>query len=296
MTVDLSICIVTHRARELLQSCLRSIYQNTGSITYEIIVVDNNSQDGTVRLLREDYPDVLVIENDYNAGFTRPSNQALRKSHGRYAILLNNDTVIFPGAFDKLIQFADARRETGICGPKVLNSDGSLQEQCHRSFPTPWISFAYFTGLARLFPHSRFFAKYQMTYLEDDEIQEVDSVSGSCMMIRREVMEQIGLLDETCFAYGEDIDYCFRAKKAGWKIFYFPQAQIIHHKGKGGSGVKPARSVYEYHRAMVIYYRKHLAKKYVFFLNWLVYGGIYLKLGSRLLINLFRKKKMVGTK
>lgn len=296
MELDLSICIVTYRAKEVLQNCLNSVKENNKSINYEIIVVDNNSQDGTVQMLREQFQNVSVIENDYNAGFTHPSNQALQVNRGRYSLLLNNDTFILPEALDKLVRFADNHRDTGICGPKVLNADGSLQEQCHRSFPTPWISFAYFAGLAKLFPRSRFFSKYKMSYLNKDETAEVDAVSGACMMIRREVIKQIGLLDEDCFAYGEDIDYCLRAKQAGWKISYYPEAKIIHYKGKGGSGVKPMRSIVEYHRAMHVYYRKHLAKKYFFLLNWAVYTGITLRLASQLLINSFRKKKQVGTK
>lgn len=294
--LDLSVCIVTRTAKTILYDCLKSIRENTHTVRFEILVVDNDSRDGTVEMLRKEFPDVCVIVNDHNAGFTRPSNQALRACQGKYALLLNNDTLVPPGALDRLVEFMEAHPAVGICGPKVLNRDGTLQKQCRRSFATPWDLFCYFSGLSTLFPKSRLFGRYLMTYMDGDTLHEADAISGSCMLLRREVMNQIGLLDERFFAYQEDADYCFRAKQAGWKVYYFPGAQIIHYGGMGGSRINPYRSIIEWHKSYFQYYRKNLASRYIFLFNWLYYGVMVLKLTSALLVNLLRKDKYAGSK
>ena len=296
MTLDLSICIPTLDAKALLRDCLCSIHANTRASAFEIVVVDNNSQDGTPEMLRDEFPNVRVIVNDHNAGFTKPTNQALRASTGRYALLLNNDTIVLPDALDRLVAFADAHPEIGICTPKVLNRDGTLQKQCRRGLATPWELFCYFSGLASRFPNDPRFAGYLITYLDENEIHSVDAVSGSCMLIRRAVMEQIGLLDERFFAYQEDTDYCFRAGQAGWKVFYYPGAQIIHYASQGGSRAQPYRSIWEWHRSYFLYYRKNLAARYIFLFNWFYYIVMGLKLASALLVNFFRKEKFAGSR
>ncbi|MDE3091918.1 MAG: glycosyltransferase, partial [Chloroflexota bacterium] len=236
------------------------------------------------------------IVNAHNAGFSRPTNQALRISRGRYALLLNNDTVVLPHAFDRLIEFVDAHPGVGICGPKVLNRDGTLQKQCRRSFATPWDLFCYFSGLSALFPKSHLFARYLVTYEDENKIHPVDAVSGSCMLIRREVLSQIGLLDERFFAYQEDADYCFRARQAGWQVYYCPEAQIIHYASQGGSRINPYRSIFEWHKSYFIYYRKNLASRYFFLFNWLYYGVMLMKLAGALLVNFFRREKFAGSR
>lgn len=296
MNLELSICIVTLRAKALLRDCLRSIYENTHSISFEIVVVDNNSQDGTVEMLRDEFPRVHLITNSNNAGFARPSNQAIKASCGDYLLLLNNDTIILPDALDRLVTFMQAHPDVGICGPKVLNRDGTLQKQCRRSFATPWDLFCYFSGLATLFPHSALFARYLMTYVDPDIIHKADAISGSCMLIRREVINRIGLLDERFFAYQEDADYCFRAKQAGWSTYYVPEASIIHYASQGGSRVAPYRSIYEWHRSYWLYYRKNLASRYFFLFNWFYYGLMVLKFSSALVLNFFRKEKYAGSR
>jgi hypothetical protein len=293
---DLSICIVTYKTRALLAECLTSIYQNTRQTQFEIIVVDNASRDGTLEMLRDEFPAARVIANDRNAGFAKPINQALRVSQGRYALLLNNDTLVLPDALDRLVAFADAHPEIGICGPKVLSRDGTLQKQCRRSYATPWDLFCYFTGLSALFPRSPLFARYLMTYRDENETHPADAVSGSCMLIRRAVIEQIGLLDERFFAYQEDADYCFRAQRAGWQIYYYPQAQIIHYAGQGGSRVNPYRSIWEWHRSYFLYYRKNLAARYLFLFNWFYYLVMIVKFVTALIVNLFRRDKFAGSR
>lgn len=295
MNLDLSICIVTYESREMLAGCLRSLYANAPSASFEVLLVDNGSTDGTAEMVEREFPQVRLIRNSANLGFARASNQALRQAQGRNLLLLNNDTLLPPGSFDHLLEFSSRHPQAGILGPKVLNRDGSLQKQCRRSYALPWDLFCYFTGLAALFPHSPLFARYLMTYRNEDETHEADAVSGSCMLIRREVMDQIGLLDERFFAYQEDADYCFRARQAGWQVFYVPSAQVVHYGGQGGSRVHPYRSIYEWHRSYFLYYRKNLARRYFFLFNWAYYVAMVFKLLLSLLVNAFRPAKFAGS-
>lgn len=292
---DISICLVSLNTRDLLKGCLESLFADPTRFTYEVIITDNGSTDGSIEMLAEDFPPVKVILNESNLGYTAPMNQALRAGSGRYLMQLNPDTVIQPGLLDGLVDFMDSRPQAGICTPKVLNRDGTLQKQCRRSAARPWDAVSYVLGLSKLFPRSRTFGRYLMTYLPEDETSEVEAVSGSCMVIRREVIDQIGYLDEVFFAYQEDAEFCFRARKAGWKIYYHPAVKIIHFGGHGGSRSVPYQGIYAWHRSYYLYYRKHLARDYFFLLNWLVYLGIGIKLLFSLLINAFRKDKIVGS-
>lgn len=293
--VSISICIVTYHARDLLRDCLKSLYEGT-SLDPQVIVVDNGSNDGVGDMLALEFPQVHFIENSHNLGYTRPMNQALKAGMGRYLLQLNPDTLILPGAIDHLVEFLEGHPEVGICGPKVLNRDRSMQKPCRRGESRPWAVISYFTGLAALFPDSKFFGEYLMSYKDPDETHPVAGISGSCMLIRREVIEQIGYLDERFFAYQEDADFCFRARQAGWQVFYMPKAQIIHYGSLGGSRVEPIRSIMEWHKSYYLYFRKNLAKDYFFLFNWLYYGAMLLKLGLALLQNLVRKEKFAGSR
>jgi GT2 family glycosyltransferase len=267
---------------------------NTHDVSFEIIVVDNKSQDGTVEMLRRDFPEVHLIENNENLGFTRPLNQALQASCGRVHVSLNPDTYVHPGALDLLVEFLDDHPDVGIVGPKVLNSDGSLQKPCRRGDSRPWNAISYFTGLSKLFPDSEFFSGYLMTYVDEDETHEVDGVSGSCMLMKGEVVDQIGYFDEQFFAYQEDADYCLRARKAGWRVFYYPKAHVTHYGGRGGSRVQPYRSIFEWHKSYWLYYRKHFANDYFIMFNWLYYLAMLVKLSVSLFNNLLRRDKFPG--
>lgn len=289
-------CIVTYQAREVLIECVKSLYQNTRDLVLEVIVVDNGSRDGIGELLQRDYPAIRFIENESNQGYTRPMNQALMTGRGAYLMQLNPDTLILPQAIQTMISFMEGHPEVGICGPKVLNRDRSFQKQCRRGEPRPLAVISYFTGLNRLFPRSRFFCGYLLDYLDEDEINPVGSVSGSCMLIRKSMMERIGYLDERFFAYQEDADLCFRARQAGWEIYYVPEAQIIHFGGQGGTRVEPFRSILEWHRSYWRYYQKNLAKDYFFLFNWFYYLLMSVKLGWALAVNFFRKEKYAGPK
>ncbi len=316
--IDLSICITTLNASEYLRNCLRSITQQSsylhwvdadqavqielvdpppttpGPLNIELIIVDNGSTDDTLSMLRREYPAARLICNDKNEGFAHPMNQAFSASQGQYVLALNPDTIVLPGALNDLVNYAESHPDVGICGPKVLNHDGSLQKACRRGVSRPWAAFSYFSGLYALFPHSRLFGGYLLNYLDEDQIHEVDGVSGSCMLIRREVIQQVGFFDEHFFAYQEDADYCFQVKKAGWKVVYLPTAQIIHFGGHGGSRVQPYRSIYEWHRSYYLYYKKNLANDYFFLFNWFYYLLMGFKLVGALIANAFRVNKFAG--
>lgn len=292
---EISVCVVSFQSSKLLRDCLYSLKENC-TLAYEVIVVDNGSSDGVQQMLEQEFPDVRFTQNDYNAGYTRPMNQALRQAQADYLLQLNPDTLVLPGALETLVGFLKEHPQAGICGPKVLNSDMTLQKPCRRGEPTPMAVFSYFLGLNSLFPKSKLFGGYLMNYMDEDETHQVAGVAGSCMLIRRAVIDQIGYLDEDFFAYQEDADYCHRARQAGWQVFYVPQAQIIHFGSMGGSRVQPYRSIYEWHRSYYLYYRKHLAKNYFFLFNWFYYLVMLGKFLITLLVNLFRKEKYFGRK
>ncbi|MEW5870932.1 MAG: glycosyltransferase family 2 protein [Chloroflexota bacterium] len=287
-------CIVTYQARSFLRDCLSSVYQNT-AISFEVIVVDNNSSDGTAEMLSKEYPQVQYLANQRNEGFTRPMNQALRRARGRYLLQLNPDTLILPNAIDKLVEFMGTHAEVGICGPKVLNSDLTMQKQCRRGDSRPWAVITYFSGLAARFPKSKFFGQYLMSYIDENLTHPVSGVSGSCMLIRREVIDQIGYLDERYFAWQEDADYCLTARTAGWQVYYVPEVQIIHYGGMGGSRVEPYRSLLAWHRSYFLYYRKHFARDYFFLFNWIYYLAMFIKLLFSLLVSVIQKETFVTT-
>ena len=292
---DISICIISYNTRQLLADCLRSIQASGTHRSYEIIITDNGSTDGSLEMLQTEFPEVQVIRNISNLGYTVPMNQALRLALGRYLVQLNPDTLVQPGLFDTLADYLEANPQVGILSPKVLNRDGTLQYQCRRSAARPRDALSYMLHLDRLFSKSQRFGGYLMTYMDANATHEAEAVSGSCMMIRREVVEGIGYLDEAIFAYQEDTEFCFRARKAGWKVVYLPTASIIHFGGQGGSKNQPYRGVIEWHRSYFYYYRKHLAKDYFFLFNWLFYTLMGVKLGVSLVATFFRKEKHVGT-
>ena len=218
--MDLSIIIVNYNVKEFLQNLLNSISKASSNISKEIIIVDNASDDGSVEMIREKFPSAQLISNNKNLGFGKANNQALKIAKGKCVLLINPDTVVSEDTFDKLIQFFENNPGAGLVGCKILNPDGSLQLACRRSFPGPWTSFCKVTGLSNLFPNSKIFARYNLTYLSEDQTYEVDAISGSFMMMRKEVYDKVGGFDEEFFMYGEDLDLCYRIQIAGHKVFY----------------------------------------------------------------------------
>ncbi len=272
----LAIVIISFNVRKLLQDCLESIYRQTPRTRFEIWVIDNHSRDDSVQMLKESFPDVHLIENRENVGFTRANNQAIALCRSDLILLLNPDTLILDGALDKMVQFMDEHSEVGVSGCRVQNEDGSLQLACRRSLPTPRVAFYRLTGLSRLFPNSQVMAKYNLTYVDPDQPHEVDAVSGAFLLIRKEVVDQIGGLDEEFWIFGEDIDWCIRAQRAGWKVMYNSDARILHYKGIGCS-TNRRKTRFEFYRAMYLFHRKHFAGDCSWAVNSLIYAGIAFK-------------------
>lgn len=284
-----SIVIVHWRTPELLMSCLASVYADSHAEQFEIHVVDNDSGDGTVVQLASRFPHVKVLANDENVGFSRACNQVIPICGGEFILLLNPDTSVKDDAISKLAAFMDAHPQCGAVGPKVLNSDGSLQLACRRSFPSPAAAFFRLTYLSKVFPNSKTLSQYNLTYADPDQCLQVDALSGSCMMVRRTVVEKIGLLDEDIFMFGEDIDWCWRIKEAGWQVFYLPEAVIYHLHG-ASARLRPIGATINLHKGMEVFYRKHLAKKYWPPFNALVYAAIWMRALCFILINYMRAK------
>jgi GT2 family glycosyltransferase len=274
--MTLSIVIVNYNTEKLLRSCLESVYAGANGTPLDIWVVDNNSRDSSVTMLKSLFPMVKVIENPSNVGFSRANNLVISQSRSDYILLLNPDTLILGEAIERMVKFMKEHPEVGIAGCKVLNRDGTLQPACRRSIPTPEVAFYRLTGLSKLFPQSRVMAKYNMTYESPDQMHEVDAVSGAFLMIRREVVDEIGLLDERFFMYGEELDWCLRTKRAGWSIMYCPEAQIIHYKGES-TKYNSRKAAIEFYRAMYLFHRKHFAKNHSALTNLLIYVGIGVK-------------------
>jgi hypothetical protein len=272
----LSIVIVNYNTEKFLQKCIGSVYAETTRIPFDVLVVDNNSMDASTSIVRQDFPIVNLIENTENGGFAKANNQAIAKCDGKYILLLNPDTLILNNAIEKTIDFMEENPTIGICGCKVLNEDGTLQLACRRSIPTPSVAFFRLVGLSRLFPKSKFMARYNLTYLDPDKTHEVDAVSGAFLMIRKKIVETIGGLDEMFFMYGEELDWCLRTKKAGWKVMYYPKAEIIHYKGEC-SKFNHRKAALEFHRSMYLFHKKHFAGNCNPIINFIIYTGIFLK-------------------
>jgi GT2 family glycosyltransferase len=292
---DLGICILTLKSKEKVLACLTSLFEQTRNLDMDVIVVDNHSQDGTVEQIRAQFPDVRLIVNDNNLGYSKAVNQGLRALEARYYVLLNPDTIVLDMAFNHLVQFMDENPEVGICSPKVLNQDGTIQYQSRRGEARPWDVFSYFSGLSKLFPKDPRFSGYLLTHIDNEKVNEVGAVSGSCMMIRNDVIAQIGYLDERYFAYQEDTDYCFHARQSGWKVCYVPTAEVLHYGGQGGSNVNPYFGAYHWHRSYFLYYQKNLAKDYPFWFHPIYYLAMLLKFLIALLGLIFGKEKIAGT-
>jgi GT2 family glycosyltransferase len=245
-------------------------------IESEVFVVDNNSVDGSLGVVRDKFPFVKIIKNKENKGFSKANNQAINESAGEYVLLLNPDTVVQEDTFANCIQFMDDNKDAGSLGVKMIDGKGNFLPESKRSLPTPETAFYKVFGLSRLFPKSKRFGKYHLGYLDKDHTNEVEILPGAFMMIRKEALEKIGLLDEVFFMYGEDIDLSYRLIKAGYKNYYFPKTTIIHYKGestKKGS----INYVFMFYRAMIIFARKHFTKKNAKLFAFLIYMAIYFR-------------------
>lgn len=286
-TPIVSTIIVNYNTKELLRNAINSVVSNSHGLETEIIVVDNKSTDDSIVMLKENYPNVKVIQNNENLGFPKANNIGIKQSTGRYVLLLNSDTEIIGDCLQKCINYMDSHTYIGVLGCKLVLANGELDHACKRGFPTPEASLWYMLKMYKLFPGNKQFGQYKMNHLSDDEINEVDSLTGAFMLLRREVIGEVGLLDEQFFMYGEDLDWCFRIKKAGWKVVYYPEALTIHYKG-GSSKKKRYKTIYEFHRAMYLFYNKHYLKEYNTLITLLVYIGIGIKLSLVIILNLLK--------
>ncbi len=285
---DLGIVILNWNTRALLEKCLQTVFASEGNFTYKVMVVDNASSDDSVAMVREKFPQAHLIANPSNDGYPRGNNIGLIALgyHGlgdvdadapRYALLLNPDTEVPSDALYRMVQFMDSRPDVGVAGTKLILPDGSLDLACRRGFPTPLVSFYHFAGLAKLFPKSPRFARYNMTFADPDQELEVDSVVGAYMQIRKEAIQKVGLLDEVFFMYAEDIDWAYRIKREGWKVWYYAPVTVYHVK-RAASKQSP-KAQFEFWRAMLIFYRKYYRKSTPFLVHWIILSALLFKGG-----------------
>ena len=284
--MDLSVVIVNYQTFELTRNTVNSILKYDYPFSYEILVVDNASGDDSLSKLQDYFGDkVEFIASPSNSGFAAGNNLALSVAKGDYVLLLNSDTVVWENTLEDIYNYMESHSDVGASGCRVLLENGDLDKACKRTFPNVKNSFF------RLFhiPNKSKDDNYNLDNLPDDEVYEIDCLTGAFMFIRKDALDEIGFLDETFFMYGEDIDLCFRIKEAGWKIVYYGKSKITHLKGASSKKQK-SKLIYEFYRAMYIYYKKHHAGESFFLTNIVVYIGIFVLCVLKLFLNLFKKK------
>jgi len=284
---DLSIVIISYNTKDLTGECVESIKKNVSAkISHEIIIVDNDSKDGSVDFLKNKFPDILVIASKENLGFAKANNVGIKRSVGRYLLCLNSDTVVYPGVLEYMLNFMDENKKVGASTCKLETPNGQIDDASHRGFPTPWNALTHFSGLSRIFPHSKLFSGYWQGWKDLSKIHEIVVLAGAFMLIRREAGDEAGWWDEDYFFYGEDVDFCYQLRQKGWKIYYVPTVKILHYKGVSGGIKKVSQNITTATKetkkrvtksrfnAMRIFYRKNYVKKYPKILTWLVMQGI----------------------
>ena len=272
----LSVIIVNYNVKHFIEQCLFSVLKASEQFVCEVFVVDNNSVDGSVDLIKEKFPQVTLIENKSNTGFSVANNQAIRQATGEFILLLNPDTIVQEDTFNKVLSFMDENQIAGGLGVKMLDGQGNFAPESKRGLPTPAVAFYKMVGLSKLFKHSKRFGKYHLTYLPENEINEMEVISGAFMLMRKTVLDTVGLLDETFFMYGEDIDLSYRITQAGYKNYYFPQTQIIHYKGESTKR-SSLNYVLIFYKAMALFNKKHFSGSHAFWFNFLIQIAIVLR-------------------
>ncbi len=286
--LDLSVIIVNYNVKHFLEQCLHSVYNASKNIHTEVFLVDNNSVDGSVGVVKQKFPQVKLIENTVNTGFSVANNQAMRLATGRYILLLNPDTIVQEDTFEKVIRFMDQHPEAGGLGIKMVDGKGNFLPESKRGLPTPAVAFYKIFGLAKLFPNSKKFGQYHLTYLDKNKNHEVDILSGAFMLMRKEVLDKIGYLDETFFMYGEDVDLSYRITQAGYKNYYFAESSIIHYKGES-TKKSSVNYVVVFYKAMAIFARKHFSNKGAGIFIFLIYLAIYLRAFAAIVSRLIKQ-------
>jgi GT2 family glycosyltransferase len=274
--MKLSVIIVNYNVKYFLEQCLLSVIHACDGIESEIIVIDNASVDGSTDLLKRRFPNVRLTVNADNVGFGKANNQGIRMSSGEYVLLLNPDTIVAEDTLSRCIAFMDAHPDAGALGVRMIDGTGRFLPESKRGLPTPAVSFFKVFGISKLFPKSRLFNRYHLGYLGKDETHAVDVLSGACMMIRRKVLDTIGLLDEDFFMYGEDIDLSYRITQAGYKNYYYPETSIIHYKGES-TRKGSLNFVRMFYQAMILFTEKHFSKGQARVYRWAIRAAVYLK-------------------
>jgi len=305
--LDLGIVIVNYNVRDLLRECLESVYDSRGSFSFEVCVVDNASQDGSADMVAAEFPQVRLIRAE-NGGYAAGNNLGLVEfgfedggdqegdvlpSVPSFALLLNPDTVLSPLVLADMLAFMDEHPEAGVAGPRLVREDGGLDRACRRSFPTPEVAAYRLSGLSRLFPGSRRFGRYNLTYLPPDVTTEVDSVVGAFMLMRSEALAQVGLLDEQYFMYAEDLDFCYRAKELDWQVWYNAGVTVLHYKGQS-SRQRSSFANAQFYQTMRLFHDKHFKQRTFFLVNWMIYAAVALMEGWALLRDRLRPAEQRG--
>lgn len=284
----LSVIIVNYNVKYYLEQCLEAVRRASQGLQIEVIVVDNLSTDGSIPYLRERFPEVTFIENKENVGFARANNQAIRMSAGKYVLLLNPDTIVAEHTLSDFIRFMDSHPEAGGAGAYMLRTDGTFAPESRRGLPTPFVAFCKMSGLAALLPQSRVFGRYYMRYLNENEVNEIEIISGACMLLRREALDKVGLLDEDFFMYGEDIDLSYRILKGGYKNYFLP-TRMLHYKGES-TEKSSFRYTYTFYQAMRLFFRKHYAH-YSFLVSLPINVAIWVRSFMAYIGNQFKHRK-----
>jgi len=307
--VDITISIVNYNTKDLLRDCLNSIYKIKGEIKFEVVVVDNASSDESVRLIEGEFPEAKLIKNRQNLGFAKANNQAIKQSKGRYILLCNPDTVIKSNSLDKTVEFMETHRRVGALGCKILNPDKTIQTS-NNSFPNLFTVFLHIFQIKKIVPSSRIrerigrrwrllpgktLREYFRVYWDSDRIREVEWVTGACLLVRRETIEEVGLLDENFFMYYEDADWCYRMREKGWKVFYFPLFEVFHYVGKS-AGKFNYKSFIEKYKSMYYYFWKRGGRIALFLLHLIVFTGLSLRLMGLLMIYLVSRNSRLKLK
>ena len=286
--MKLSVIIVNWNTLQLTRETLSAVFNETRVFEFQVIVVDNASSDGSAQMIKTEFPQAILIENNENFGFAKANNQGLKIARGEYLMFLNSDTVVLEGALETLVKYLDEHPDVMMVGPMLLNGDMTFQHACRRNLPDPVSSFFHLFKLTKIFKKNKFVNQYKR-YSDDTTITEpVQAFSGAAMMFRRRVYEEIGGLDEMFFMYGEDLDFCKRVFDKNWKSVYVSEARIIHYGG-GSSKKRRIKSLINFYEAMWIYYKKHFYNKKNVFFNFIVWSGVKIKMYIALVANSIKK-------
>jgi GT2 family glycosyltransferase len=286
--LKLTVIIVNYNVAYFLEQCLNSTFKALEKVSGEVFVVDNNSIDGSVEMVRKKFPQVNLIANTDNPGFSVANNQAMKLAKGEYVLLLNPDTVVEEDTFQLVVNFMDAHPDAGGLGVKMIDGKGDFLPESKRGLPTPAVAFYKIFGLSRLFPKSKRFGRYHLSYLDRDETHSIEILSGAFMLMRKKALDKVGLLDETFFMYGEDIDLSYRLILGGYKNYYFPKTRIIHYKGES-TKKSSVNYVFVFYNAMIIFAKKHFSQKNAKLFSFLINVAIYFRASLAILSRFIKK-------